>query len=121
MENENIIEEMKKSVRWKMDWRSMKAQHPDNERIQSKPDIEDMFEEEEALAVLLFTKTVFLPAFIAVYKEFGVKPLIVALEPTEIETDIFWMSHPYPHKRLLTKNKNKSNIYRRSSTVTTCS
>ena len=60
MENENIIEEMKKSVRWKMDWRSMKAQHPDNERIQSKPDIEDMFEEEEALAVLLFTKTVFL-------------------------------------------------------------
>ena len=44
---------------------------------------------------LSFTKEIFLPAFIEVYKETGVKPLIVALEPTEIEGDKFWTSYPY--------------------------
>lgn len=41
-----------------------------------------------------FTREVFLPAFIEVYKKTGLKPLIVALEPTEIEGDKFWISHP---------------------------
>jgi len=41
-----------------------------------------------------FTEEVFLPAFLKVYKETGKKPLIVALEPTEIESEVFWMCHP---------------------------
>lgn len=41
-----------------------------------------------------FTKNVFLPAFIKITQESGVKPLIVALEPTEIESAEFWMCHP---------------------------
>lgn len=43
---------------------------------------------------LNFTKEVFLPAFFFVWKYFGKKPLIVALEPTEIEGDDFWTYHP---------------------------
>ena len=46
-----------------------------------------------------FNEKVFLPAFIDVYKETGHKPIIVALEPTEIEGDDFWMSHPFGEKR----------------------
>lgn len=46
-----------------------------------------------------FTREIFLPAFISVMKETGFKPLIVALEPTEVEEDRFWMSHPYEHKK----------------------
>jgi hypothetical protein len=45
-----------------------------------------------------FNSEVFLPAFIAVYKMYGVKPLIAPLEPTEIEGSDFWMYHPYEHK-----------------------
>lgn len=41
-----------------------------------------------------FSKEVFLPAFIEVKEKTGLKPLIVALEPTEIEEDIFWMCYP---------------------------
>lgn len=41
-----------------------------------------------------FTKEVFLTAFIEVYKQTGFKPLIVALSPTDIEGDHFWMCHP---------------------------
>jgi len=37
-----------------------------------------------------FTKTVFLPIFNQLTKHFGVKPIIVALSPTEIETAEFW-------------------------------
>ncbi len=44
---------------------------------------------------LSFTKEVFLPAFIEVSEHFGLKPLIVALEPTHIEEDDFWISHPH--------------------------
>jgi hypothetical protein len=43
---------------------------------------------------LSFTEKYFLPAFLDVIDKTGVKPLIVALEPTEIETDEFWMYHP---------------------------
>ncbi len=44
---------------------------------------------------LSFTKDLFLPAFFEVWKKTGVKPLIVALEPTEIEDNEFWLSYPH--------------------------
>ena len=43
---------------------------------------------------LEFTKSVFLPLFIQVWKQTGIKPLIVSLAPTHIEGDIFWISYP---------------------------
>lgn len=42
---------------------------------------------------LSFTTEVFLPAFIEVWQKTGKKPLIVALEPTDIEGDKFWICH----------------------------
>jgi len=45
-----------------------------------------------------FIKDVFLPAFIHVIEETGYKPLIVALEPTDIEGESFWMYHPPEEK-----------------------
>lgn len=50
-----------------------------------------------------FTKEVFLPAFIYLSKKFGCKPLIVALEPTDIEGDLFWMCYPGSDKKLINK------------------
>ncbi len=41
-----------------------------------------------------FTKNVFIPAFKKIEKVFGIKPLIVALNPTEIEGVDFWNSYP---------------------------
>lgn len=41
-----------------------------------------------------FTKKAFLPAFFEVWDKLGVKPLIVALAPTDIEGDEFWLHHP---------------------------
>lgn len=41
-----------------------------------------------------FTTTVFLPAFLMLKYEFGLKPLIVALEPTHEEHDHYWMCYP---------------------------
>ncbi|MES2409071.1 MAG: hypothetical protein V4509_02080 [Patescibacteria group bacterium] len=38
----------------------------------------------------MFTKQVFLPAFKFVYDYFGIKPIIVALNPTQIEAEEFW-------------------------------
>ncbi len=58
-----------------------------------------------------FTKEIFLPAFIAVMKETGHKPLIVALEPTEMEEDRFWMSHP-PEDKIFVDYK-MSSIFKR--------
>jgi len=48
---------------------------------------------------LQFIKDVFLPAFFEVWENTGVKPLIVALSPTEIEGDIFWVCHPLDTKK----------------------
>ncbi len=45
-----------------------------------------------------FTKEIFLPAFLKVWKKIGNKPLIVSLEPTDIEGDKFWICHPGEHK-----------------------
>jgi hypothetical protein len=48
-----------------------------------------------------FTEKVFLPAFISVWKKTGYKPIIVSLEPTDIEGDQFWMCHPGEHKEMI--------------------
>jgi hypothetical protein len=41
-----------------------------------------------------FTREVVLPAFEEISNLFGIKPLVVALEPTEIEGESFWVCHP---------------------------
>lgn len=55
---------------------------------------------------LTFTKDIFLPAFIQVLNKTGRKPLIVALEPTEIESSLFWMCHPYDAKKFIDSKIN---------------
>jgi len=55
---------------------------------------------------LTFTKDIFLPAFIQVLNETGKKPLIVALEPTEVESNLFWMCHPYNTKEFVDSKLN---------------
>ncbi len=47
-----------------------------------------------------FTKNIILPAIQELEKETGHKPLIVALEPTDIEGNKFWLSHPLKRKEL---------------------
>ncbi len=42
-----------------------------------------------------FNQNIFLPAFLKIEKEFGIKPLIVAIAPTEIEGSEFWNSYPH--------------------------
>ena len=48
-----------------------------------------------------FTKEIILPALLEIQEETGLKPLIVALEPTDIEGDGFWLAHPYVQKKML--------------------
>jgi hypothetical protein len=50
---------------------------------------------------LPFTQEVILPMIIKITEETGLKPLIVALEPTEIEGDQFWLAHPYQQKSFI--------------------
>lgn len=54
-----------------------------------------------------FTKEIFLPAFIDVWLKTGKKPIIVALEPTDIEGDKFWTCHT-PEIQLLVQSKLNS-------------
>ncbi len=42
-----------------------------------------------------FTQEVILPTIIEIIEETGLKPIIVALEPTDIEGEQFWLSHPH--------------------------
>ncbi len=56
----------------------------------------------------LFTKEVILPALLSLQQECGVKPMIVALEPTDIEDDRFWLSHPMETMELLRLPVNNS-------------
>lgn len=42
----------------------------------------------------VFTRDYFLPAFLEVYEKMGAKPLIIALSPTEIESNEFWLCYP---------------------------
>ncbi len=48
-----------------------------------------------------FTQSVILPAIREITEESGFRPLIVALEPTDIEGDKFWLSHPYDEKNFV--------------------
>jgi hypothetical protein len=57
---------------------------------------------------LQFTKEVILPAFIEIIKETGHKPLIVALEPTEIEGDLFWLCHPHSEREFVLEKLNST-------------
>jgi hypothetical protein len=41
-----------------------------------------------------FTSSVFLPTFLAIQRQLGVKPLIVTLQPTHAEINPFWMYYP---------------------------
>lgn len=59
-------------------------------------------------AEMEFTKNIFLSSFINVYKLFGIKPIIVALEPTKMESEEFWMCHN--SKSQLWFNNNHCNI-----------
>lgn len=62
---------------------------------------------------LSFTRDIFLPAFIEIKRLTGFKPLIIALEPTDIETDEFWMCHPYESKRFIERKLNKNKIVKK--------
>ena len=53
-----------------------------------------------------FIKEIILPAFIEVSEKIGVKPLIVALEPTELEEGRFWQSHSPKIKEHLKKKRD---------------
>jgi hypothetical protein len=44
---------------------------------------------------LPFTRDILLPTLIQIKNELGIKPLIVALEPTDIEGEEFWTCYPY--------------------------
>lgn len=62
---------------------------------------EDFFLNDKEIS---FTRDIFLPAFIDVYKITGEKPLIVALEPTQTEGGGFWTYHPHQSAEYV-KNK----------------
>lgn len=57
---------------------------------------------------LAFTKEVIMPAIMEIEKETGMHPIIVALEPTDIEGDKFWLSHPYNQKKIVLWKENYS-------------
>jgi len=52
---------------------------------------------------LSFTKEIILPTILEIEAETGLRPLIVALEPTEIEDSKFWLSHPYKKREIILK------------------
>ncbi|MEI8337868.1 MAG: hypothetical protein WCF92_01825 [bacterium] len=57
---------------------------------------------------LAFTKDIILPAIMEIEKETGMRPIIVALEPTDIEDSKFWLSHPYNQKKIVVWKTNHS-------------
>lgn len=55
-----------------------------------------------------FTRDVIVPAILEIEAETGLRPLIVALEPTEIEGDHFWLSHPADvHQQVVDCDRNR--------------
>lgn len=48
-----------------------------------------------------FTENIFYPSYKKVLERYGLKPIIVALEPTDIEGDEFWMCHTPEHYKLV--------------------
>lgn len=59
-----------------------------------------LFSKEE----MWFNRNVILPALIDIRDQTGHKPLIVALEPTNIEGDLFWTSYPMSAETVFPKN-----------------
>lgn len=55
-----------------------------------------------------FTRDVILPAFKRIHEETGKKPLVVALEPTHMESDQFWLSHPIHRKASIDRKRADS-------------
>lgn len=55
---------------------------------------------------LTFIKEICLPAFISIYRETGKKPLIVDLEPNNIETELFWAFHSHDSMEFVQKKLN---------------
>ncbi|MEQ1561115.1 MAG: hypothetical protein ABL899_00165 [Nitrospira sp.] len=53
------------------------------------------------------TRNVVIPAIKEIFKETGLKPLIVALEPTDIETDKFWLCHPHETEEFIISKLKK--------------
>ncbi len=51
-----------------------------------------------------FIKEIFLPSFIKVMKITGKKPIIIPLEPTDMEDEKFWFSYPSKFKEWITSN-----------------
>jgi len=56
-----------------------------------------------------FTKSIVLPAFIEVIKVTGMKPLIVPMVPTDIESDRFWYSYPCECQPVVERKLNTTN------------
>jgi hypothetical protein len=52
-----------------------------------------------------FNRDIILPAFKEICEESGVRPLIVALEPTHMECDPFWNAHPESRKELIDRKR----------------
>jgi hypothetical protein len=55
-----------------------------------------------------FTERVFMPAFARVQERFGVKPLIVPVEPVEGPVDIYWYSYPDSVQPLLRETEDET-------------
>ncbi len=49
------------------------------------------------------TQFVVLPTILKIYRDTGIKPLIVALEPTDVEEDLFWFSYPHSVREIIDK------------------
>lgn len=55
-----------------------------------------------------FTENVFMSAFIDIHNELGLKPLIVALEPTNIEGNQFWLCYPGENEKYVEAKLNSA-------------
>lgn len=59
-----------------------------------------------------FTKSIVLPAFIEAVKVTGMRPLIVPMVPTDIESDRFWYSYPCECQSVVEKKLNALTVRR---------
>jgi hypothetical protein len=65
-----------------------------------------------------FIKEVFLPSFINIYRLLELKPLIIALEPTLIEGDKFWLCYPPSSKKFVQQKLTETNLKKILSKLT---
>ncbi len=56
------------------------------------------------------TRDVILPAIMEIESESGYKPLILALEPTKLEHERFWLSHPHASTKDKIKTKSETSL-----------